>query len=264
MPLLIENVIERLRGDLSEIADSVDRLDYGFPSAEVRGIATVFMPTLHTIEEAVRLGANLLVTHEGLYYSHRKPAEGLMNDPAAAAKHKLIEQNGIAVYRHHDYCHRSSPDIIMTGLLKALQWEPYVEKMLPDAAVLRVPKQQAAEIAGYLKHALRIPYVRMAGDPDSACERIGILVGYRGGGDTAIPLFRKERLDAVIAGEGPEWETPEYVRDSVHQGAAKAYIALGHAESEAPGMACLAEQLQEAFPETPVHFIADKQALQLI
>lgn len=58
----------------------------------------------------------------------------------------------------------------------------------------------------------------------------------------------------IIAGEGPEWETPEYVRDSVYQGNRKA-IFLGHAPSEEPGMQLLAEQVKTTFANISVHYI---------
>ena len=87
------------------------------------------------------------------------------------------------------------------------------------------------------------------------CKRIGVLVGYRGGGEQVIPLFENEGFDLVIYGEGPEWETPEYVRDAVRQGKKKGLLVLGHAESEMPGMRFLARELQDKFPGIPVHFL---------
>ena len=57
----------------------------------------------------------------------------------------------------------------------------------------------------------------------------------------------------AITGEGPEWETPEYVRDALAQGKKRALIALGHGESEQPGMKYLAAILRERFPGLAVH-----------
>ena len=96
------------------------------------------------------------------------------------------------------------------------------------------------------------------------CERVGIMVGYRGGGELAIPLFLNEHVDLVIAGEGPEWETPEYVKDAVYQGRNKALIMLGHAESEAAGMKYLADALSSQFPMLPVHFVEDRPVFQIV
>ncbi|MNI86316.1 NIF3 (NGG1p interacting factor 3) [compost metagenome] len=115
-----------------------------------------------------------------------------------------------------------------------------------------------------MKMQLRIPYVRVAGNLSATCTRVGILVGYRGGGPMTIPLYEQDQLDLIIAGEGPEWETPEYVKDAVQQGRSKALIMLGHAESESPGMELLARRLAEQFPGMPVHFVKDRPVYQVI
>ena len=70
-----------------------------------------------------------------------------------------------------------------------------------------------------------------------------------------MPLMLRDPVDAVLYGEGFEWETPEYFRDAVWQGKSKALFVLGHAESEMPGMEALAKRLQERFPDVPVRFL---------
>ncbi|MCA0753563.1 Nif3-like dinuclear metal center hexameric protein [Paenibacillus sp. N4] len=264
MTLTIKQVIDRLRSSVQPIGDTVDVLAPGDPEAEVRGIATTFMATHQVIEQAVSMGVNLLISHEAPFYSHRMTEGLLTGDPVYGRKEQSLRESGIAIYRHHDYCHRLEPDIIMTGLLQRLKWESDVEEMLPTAAVLRLPERRLADIAAYVKEKLSIPYARIAGDPEMLCSRIGILVGYRGGGANAIPLYREKGLDLVICGEGPEWETPEYVRDSAWQGVSKSLIVIGHAESEEPGMRSLAHRLQEEYPEVPVHFIPVNPVFRVI
>ncbi|MBD2867159.1 Nif3-like dinuclear metal center hexameric protein [Paenibacillus arenilitoris] len=264
MTLTIRNVIESLRSTVPPIENTVDVLAPGDPDAEVRGIATTFMATRQVIDRALALGVNLLISHEAAYYSHRLTKPFPDGDPVYRGKQERLRESGLAVYRHHDYCHRLEPDPIMTGLLRELAWEACVEEMLPAAAVLRIPETSASEVAEYVKARLSIPYVRVAGDPDKACSRIGVLVGYRGGGDNAIPLYRDKGLDLVIAGEGPEWETPEYVRDSAYQGDSRALLVIGHAESEEPGMRDLAERLRESYPGLPVHFIPSEPVFRVM
>lgn len=264
MTLTIKNVIDRLRSTVQPIENTVDGLEPGDPEIEVHGIATTFMATQQVIEQALSLGVNLLISHEAAYYSHRMTNGLLTGDPVYQKKQSFLQQSGLAIYRHHDYCHRMEPDPIMTGLLQSLKWEACVEEMLPAAAVLRLPEMRAAEIAEYVKTQLSIPYVRIAGDQYMTCSRIGILVGYRGGSANAIPLYREKGLDLIIAGEGPEWETPEYARDSAYQGVPKSLLVMGHAESEEPGMRYLAEQLQESYPDLPVHFIPVSPVFQVV
>ena len=59
----------------------------------------------------------------------------------------------------------------------------------------------------------------------------------------------------MIAGESPEWETCEYVRDSAAAGAKKALIVLGHANSEEGGMKWMSEWIAGLLPEVPVTHI---------
>ena len=98
-------------------------------------------------------------------------------------------------------------------------------------------------------------YVRYEGDLSMLCNRIGLLVGYSDGRDQALPLFHGKKLNMVIYGEGPEWETPEYVGDAIYQGKNKSLIVLGPAESELPDMKYPTQLLQEKFPEIPFYFI---------
>lgn len=255
MKITVQDVVGSLPISDKTMIDSVDQLLAGCYDEEVKGIATTFTATCEVIEKACKLGVNLLISHEGIYYTHQNDPEWLAADPMCRRKRQLIEQTGIAIYRDHDHCHRQTPDIIMAGLLEALDWEYAVAGTQSTAAIVQVAPIKLQQLAAYIKTKLGLHYVRVAGQPSACCSRIGILVGYRGGGALAIPLLRDKGVDVIIAGEGPEWETPEYVRDAVHQGGQQALIMLGHAESEQPGMRYLAKQIQKRYPQIPVHFL---------
>lgn len=261
----IGQIINKLTEGLDVSASTVDKLDPpGNPDTEVRGIVTAFSASQHVIEQAIALGANLIIAHEGVYFSHQDDRDWLEGDPVYMEKAELIAHSGIRIYRFHDGLHRYKPDGVMEGLLRTLDWSRYVSAQQPAAAILTLPATEVGELSQQLKLKLGIPYVRVAGELSMPCSRVGILVGYRGGGKMAIPLFQNEDLDVIIAGEGPEWETPEYVRDAVHQGRRKALIMLGHAESEAPGMKHLADMLSEHFPGLPVYFIGERPVFEIV
>ncbi|WP_166239891.1 Nif3-like dinuclear metal center hexameric protein [Paenibacillus turpanensis] len=265
MAVVMMDVIKRLMEPVGFLEQTVDRLLYGDPQAAVTGIVTTFMPTQHVLEEAVHLGANLVIAHEHLFYSHHDAFEdSLKQDPVYLAKKRFLQESGLSVFRNHDYIHRHQPDGITEGLIHALEWEGHVIKQEPAFTVIEFPAQTVGELAVYLKQKLGLFSMRFVGDPDIICQRVGVFVGYRGGGNLVIPLFEQERLDVVIYGEGPEWETPEYVRDAVQQGRRKALLVLGHAESEEWGMRLLANRLQAQFPAIPVHFVRDKPLFQMI
>jgi len=252
MTITIQEAIDKLTEHAS-VDNSVDKLLCGDASNSINGIAVAFMASQHAVESAIALSANLLIAHESPYYSHAAPAAALEGDAVYSAKLHIIEESGLAIFRYHDYWHRYSSDGIMMGLLEALEWQSNVIEYRPAAAIVGLPAMTAEEVALYLKNKLGIPYIRLAGDVAATCRRAGVLVGYRGGGASAIALLQE--TDVVIAGEGPEWETPEYARDAAQQGRGKPLIMLGHAESEEPGMRFLAKRLAEQFPAVPVHFI---------
>jgi putative NIF3 family GTP cyclohydrolase 1 type 2 len=264
MPLTVQNVIDKLMEPIDSVPNTVDTLLSGNPDTEVKGIVTAFMATQQVIEQTISLGANLLITHEGIYFSHHDNEKSLADDPIYKEKCKLINDSGLAIFRFHDYWHRYKPDGIMAGLIQKLKWQSYVEENQPAAAILTIPQMTVGEISAYIKEMLGIQYLRFSGDLSMNCKRIGLLAGYRGGGSLCIPLYEKKDLDLIIYGEGPEWETPEYVRDANYQGKKKNLIVLGHAESEEPGMNYLAGWIKTIFPSIPTHFIPIEQALKVI
>lgn len=260
----IQDILDHLIEPVGRLEVTVDTLKFGDPSAEVKRIATTFMATHQVIQQAIAEGVNLLITHEGTFYHHHHDHSQLLaDDPVYLEKAKLIEESGIAIFRFHDYWHRYRPDGIMAGLLEALDWQSHVTENRPAASLVTVPAMTVKELAEYVKSKLSLSFVRVVGDLSLSCTRVGLLAGYRGGGGMAIPLYQ-EGVEVILAGEGPEWETPEYVRDAVQQGGNKALIMLGHAESEASGMRYLADRLSAGFPGLPVRFLEEKPVFQSI
>ncbi|MEK3878879.1 Nif3-like dinuclear metal center hexameric protein [Paenibacillus sp. FSL M7-0420] len=264
MALTFSDVMEHLNAGVQLPVNTVDRLTPDAAGTEVQGIVAAFAASQYVVEQAARLGANLVITHEGVFYSHQGHGSTLEQDSVYQEKSALITSSGVSLYRFHDTIHRYTPDGITEGLLRELEWEAYVERHLPEVSILSIPEMTVSGVAEYLKQKLNIPYVRVAGNLSATCSRAGVLVGYRGNGQSVIPMYEQESLDLVIAGEGPEWEVPEYIRDAVRQGKDRALIMLGHAESEAPGMKLLAERLARQFPQVPVHYIQDQPVFQIL
>ncbi|NQX58205.1 Nif3-like dinuclear metal center hexameric protein [Paenibacillus qinlingensis] len=264
MGINIQTVIDGLISPVARLENTVDTLKFGQPDTEVTGIMIAFMPTQFVIEQAIRRGANLIIAHEGPFFSHHDDTAILKNDPVYEEKRRLLETSGIALFRFHDYLHRYTPDGIMEGLIQKLDWMSYVQEHHAAYSILQIPIETVSNIAEHVKKRLGITFVRAHGNREMACSKIGLLAGYRGGGHNALPLFEREQLDLIMYGEGPEWETPEYVRDAVHQGRHKALIVLGHAESEEPGMEILANKLRSMYSEIPVHYVKEKPIFQVL
>lgn len=251
----IQNVIDTIMPPSLGQKDTVDKLEFGDPETIVQGVAVTFLATQEVIEKSIELGLNLVITHEGIFYSHLNKTKAIESDPVYQYKRETIKSGKVAIFRLHDTIHRCKTDAIMTGLLKQLKWESYEVKKQQAYSVLIIPEMTLREVMMHIKKSLSIEYIRFVGDLTMKCRRIGILVGYRGTGEMTIPLFRQENLDLIVYGEGPEWETPEYVRDAIRQGRQKSLVVLGHAESEIPGMEYVASILREKFPDIPVYHI---------
>lgn len=265
MTTSIQEVLQALKEPAGNVATGVDVLCCGELETPVSSIATAFIASQYVIEKASALGVNLLITHEGLFYSHFGNKELSAEDPVVLEKQRVIKESGMAIFRCHDYIHRYQPDGIMLGLIQELEWTGLVKKHMPHATILDLSSEHTVlEIVNHVKQQLNIPHVRIVGHMDMPVRRIGLLVGNRGGGEQAIPLYERENLDLIIYGEGPEWETPEYVRDALFQQKNKALMVLGHAESEGAGMKYMGNWIQEQYPNIPVHFISEKPIFQFI
>lgn len=271
MVITIQNVMTRLTESIGPIENTVDTLLFGDPLRKVEGIAVTFMPTYETLQSAVERGNNVVIAHEGPFYYHRGQLDALEGDSVYAAKMKLIEESGVAILRFHDHMHRHDPDDIVAGLLKELGWENCVDTISSLAGVLpihvsplNIPAMTLREVVQHVKEALCVPTVRVVGELSMPCSRVGLLPGYCGGGHLAIPYFQQADLDVLIVGEGPEWETPEYVRDAISLGLSRALIVVGHAASEEAGMKHLAARMKTMFPGVPIEFLENPQLFQFV
>ncbi|MCL6459963.1 MAG: Nif3-like dinuclear metal center hexameric protein [Gorillibacterium sp.] len=259
MNYTVKDVIDKLKEPVAPIYHTVDTLKSGNLEQTVTGIATVFTATCHAIKQAAAAGANLIITHEPTFYQHEDKTEWLQNDSVVKAKQALIEETGIAIFRFHDYWHSYKPDGITTGMLQALDWETLVNKEEPNMEhILQFPPMTVNQIAEHVKAKLGISNLRLVGDPTMVCQKVALAPGFGGCGPMSIPLFSEHHVDLVIAGESPEWETPEYVRDAVELGEQKALLIIGHLKSEEAGMASLTERLRVWFPGLNITFIEEK------
>ncbi len=95
--------------------------------------------------------------------------------------------------------------------------------------------------------------MRIVGDPRLSVRSVALLPG-----STPIQasLETLPGADAIIAGEVREWETVEYVRDTVALGGKKALILVGRVVSEEPGMQICAQWLKTIVPEVASTWIS--------
>lgn len=247
---IIDSIISTIPG--APFAATVDTVKTGDPSREVTGIVTTFLANQVVLEKAIAAGANFVITHEPTFYNHHDRIDWLENHTVYQAKRKLIDNNGLVIWRFHDYWHTHQPDGIMVGMLRALKWDTQVDQ--EDLSIINLSASTTLrDLVADVKSKLGASHVRVIGAPDLECRRVGLMVGAPPS-EWQMELLNAD-IDVLLAGEINEWETSEYVRDAIAQGRRKALIVLGHAVSEEAGMAYLVEWLRERFPDVPVTHI---------
>ena len=240
--------------------DTVDTVKIGDPTQPLTGIVTTFLATVEVIEQASQLGANLIITHEPIFYNHRDETDWLADKPVYEAKRRLIEQQRVVIWRFHDLLHTLEPDPTVAGLLDELEW---IACALPEQLHLcRIPPMTLRQLADWVKTRLRIETLRVVGDLDMTCQGIALLPGCPGR-NAQIGVLAQGEVDVVITGEISEWETSEYARDATRLGQGKGLLVLGHAASEEPGMRWVTPWLQARLPGVDYPFRADRQAVSL-
>jgi putative NIF3 family GTP cyclohydrolase 1 type 2 len=254
-PPTAAEIIERIKQHVGVPwrTETVDRFVAGDAQVPVQGIATTMMATLDVIQRAASAGKNLVITHEPTFWLHQDTVVGLEQNAVYRFKADFIRKNNIAVFRFHDHWHAHRPDGISTGMARELGWEKYADSADPRAFTF--PPAKLSAFAAEIRSKLNIRTMRVVGDPDLSVKRVAVSWG-AGSREGVIQLLSRPEVDAVIIGEGREWEVVEYAQDAIAAGQKKALLVLGHVVSEQAGMKYCAEWLKTFVTDVPVEFIA--------
>jgi len=252
--MTVSQVIDRIIAEVpgGKLNESVDTLKSGSGDKVVTGIVTTTFATVKVIQAAAKINANFIIAHEPTFYNHTDDPNWVENNITVKEKKELLDKYQITVWRFHDYWHRMKPDGILHGFLLKTDWLTYNPK---EENVFQVPAQPLIEIVRHVRDSLKIPRIRYIGDETATCSIIALMPG-AGGGQRQIKMMIDNKADLLIVGEVPEWETPEYIRDSRALGKPVSLIVLGHAYSEEPGMEYLVQWLQPKLPGIKITHIA--------
>jgi putative NIF3 family GTP cyclohydrolase 1 type 2 len=260
-----QEIVERIRKNLGVEwkADTVDTFKAGEPGTAVKGIATCAMASIEVLKQAVKTGANFVITCEPTFYARadsRTPpprrgagpgnavadvASPAPADPIFAAKDELITKNNLVVWRFSDHWRLRRPDPFAQGLADTLGWSRLTSA--DDPTRVSIPEIGLDALAAQVKKKLNgRGGIRVVGAPQLRVRKIALLPG-----TTAIQASLKAlpEVDVIIAGEVREWESVEYARDTVAAGGQKGLILLGRIVSEEPGMNVCAQWLKTIVPE---------------
>jgi putative NIF3 family GTP cyclohydrolase 1 type 2 len=236
----------------NEIPKTVDVLKEGDPSTPVTGIITCMFATMDVLKQAVNKNCNLIIAHEPLYYNHLDETTSLQNDPVYLEKKQYIIDHKLVVWRFHDYIHSMRPDGIEMGMIDKLGWKDKLAKGATNQFVF--PEITLKDLLKDLKKTFPKNAFYVIGDPDLKITNVHLAEGAPGSA-RHIRLLEDKNIDVLLAGESPQWETYEYMRDAVSQGKKKAIIFLGHINSEEFGMNYCATWLKNFINDVPVYFV---------
>ena len=231
--------------------DSLDGVKAGTVSTPVSGLITTSMATLEVLRQAVKAGANMVMTAQPTFYA-RNESPPLRPDQISTAKSEFVARNNLIVFRLSDHWRLHRPDPLVQGMGNALGWTKY--RSPGDEPHFDVPATALETMASAVKRNLQSRGgIRIVGNPQTIVRRVGLLPG-----TTPIQACLKmlPQVDAIVAGEVREWESVEYARDKAFAGERKALILVGRIVSEEPGMNVCAEWLKTFISEVPVRHIS--------
>lgn len=267
--MLISDIIQRTKdycegtdifsGKPIDDATTRDQVLYGSVDQECTRVVTCIWPTADVIRRARELSANLIVSHEAIFWNHGDHQDVVAGNSAFVAKKALLDEWGGAVWRCHDYIHSGVPveedgsfaDGIFYGLAWKLGWLGCRVGDKVKGLDYRIPETTGRELAAFLVRQLGLNGTRLIGDPDAKVSRVRVPMHVMGGpGDVeAANAMDAEGIDAFMTMEFIDFTTCEYVRDAAMLGQGKCAITIGHFNLEEPGMEYMAQWLPRAVGE---------------
>jgi putative NIF3 family GTP cyclohydrolase 1 type 2 len=263
--LTARQVIERIQANVgvARRGQTVDTFSAGDPETAVRGIAVTMMATLDVLQRAAASGRNLVITHEPTFYNHQGETSALQReqDRVYKAKVDFMTANRMVVWRFHDSWHDRRPDGILTGMVRALGWDAYQQKEVPQ--IFAMPETTLGALARSIKQKLDARTLRIVGNPAMKVTRVGLQPGFMGF-EFNRRLLQRDDVQVEVIGEGHEWEIVAYAADAVTAGLDKALIVIGHIPSEQAGMDECVSWLKAFVTEVPVEFVPATQPFEFV
>jgi dinuclear metal center YbgI/SA1388 family protein len=233
-----------------ELAESWDAVGLvcGDPAAEVSRVLFAVDPVQDVVDEAVRIGADLLVTHHPLYLRGTTTVAPV--GPAGfkgRVVHDLI-RGGVALLVAHTNADRADPgvsdalaaalDLRVTGPLVPDPADPAGRRGLGRLCELDVP----LTLAQFAARAARdLPAtaggLRVAGDPDTPVRTVAVCGG---SGDSLFAEVRAAGVDAFVTAD-----LRHHPASEARQAGPPALVDAAHWATEWPWCAQAAGQLDE-------------------
>ncbi len=268
----ISEVIQKMkdyhRGTVNGVAidesTTRDKILFGNPDQECTGIVTTCYASVEVIRKARQLNANLIISHEALFWNHGDHTDWLeeTENKTYLEKKKLLEEGNLVVWRDHDYIHSGIPvhgefvEGICYGVKKTQAWEKALGGWHERPLLFEIEPMTVREVGRHVMDKFRLTGLKMLGNPDAIVRKVWIPGHIMGGDNDAITRIDRENIDLLIALELIDYTVSEYIRDSAMLGQPKAVLAAGHFNVEEPGMEYMVHYIPQALGvDIPCHYV---------
>lgn len=263
-------VVQKIRAQVGQswMEKTSEGFECGDGNATISGIAVVWTPSIDAVRKAISLKHNLIISMEPPFWRENgtvktevsmgaPPLQQIEGTTVYQYKKKLIDDNGIVVWRFNENYKALPGNPRLAGLAKTLGYKGHenaeATKKIADtgAGIYAIPEVSLMDLAKKARANANAKALRVLGDPAASVRSVAVLPGYMTD-QLAMTIVRDRNVDAIVCGEACEWEAFEYAEDWITAGWGKGMIVLGRAASEDPGAQELATWMKSFIKDVPV------------
>lgn len=228
-----------------EVSDEHDKIIYdsGLEN-ECTGIVTTAFASVDVIRKAAQMNANLIISHEGMFWNHGDDTSWLSENTVFKKKTQLLHKYGITVWRNCEYMNSGIKretgyvDAIAYGFVKTMGWGKYLDPRNIETGCtgyylkfdLSEKDVTAEDIARECKRATKLNGITLVGNKSAKVKKLylsrhqflGVI------DKQIIEDIEQDKVDCIICGEMVDYTVAEYIRDGVQAGIPKAIIKMGN------------------------------------
>ncbi|MCF1615225.1 MAG: Nif3-like dinuclear metal center hexameric protein [Staphylococcus equorum] len=264
--MYISQVIDKIKNyhygirneQLIDDAISKDQVLYGDITKECTGIVIAIWPSIEVINQAIAKGANLIISHEALFWNRGDHTGWLeqSNNKTFQQKKELLDKYQITVWRDHDYIHSGIPiddhyvDGIFWKFAKVIGWDQYVIGDTSKYREFLIPETTVSEVARNIMTIGGLKGSKIIGEPNTKVRKVIIPSHNLGDAKAIITKVDKENFDLVLAMELIDFTLSEYVLDSNMLSQNKTILTVGHFNLEKIGMKVMENVVKQIVKNT--------------
>jgi len=237
--------LREMVAELDRLLDSQSFSDYGPNGLQVEGahevahVATGVSASVELFERAIAAGAQLIVTHHGVFWDGDDPR--IVGSHRARLRTLLAADVSLAAYHlpldAHPLVGNNALIAAGLGLTDPQPFSVWRGRAIGVAASAPGDGIDAAELVARVAALTAREPLAFPGGPQRV-RTVGIVSG---GGARSVHEAIARGLDAFITGEPAEWARALAAESGIH------FIAAGHHATETFGPRALGEHLRERF-----------------